>query len=135
MTHVRLHFETEPVSLRMVRKQTAAAALAVGAPAYDAQKIELAVGEALANAYFHAYDGARGPVDLEIAYDGTRFAITVHDQGKGLPFEPEFPAPPDPAEGGGYGLIVIKGLMDEAQFMHPGPTGRGTIVQMAIRVK
>jgi anti-sigma regulatory factor (Ser/Thr protein kinase) len=134
MTHVRLHFETEPVSLRMVRKQ-AAAAMAVGAPACDAQKIELAVGEALANAYFHAYDGTRGPMDLEIVYDGARFAITVHDHGKGLPFAPEFPAPPDPAEGGGYGLTVIKGLMDEAQFVPPGPTGRGTVVQMAIRVK
>ena len=62
------------------------------------------------------YEGTPGPVELEIAYAGRRLAVTIHDAGKGLPFEPHFPAPPDPYTGNGYGLQVIKELMDEAEL-------------------
>ena len=50
----------EPLSLRIARKMAAAAASAVGAADFDTQRIELAVGEALSNAYVHAYDLSDG---------------------------------------------------------------------------
>ena len=135
MTRMNLRFETEPLTLRIARKMAAAAASAVGAADFDAQRIELAVGEALSNAYLHAYDQAAGPVELEIAYETHRLVATVHDEGKGLPFEPKFPEPPDPARGNGYGLHVIRELVDEAGIQHPGIKGRGTSLRMAIRLR
>jgi len=115
----------------MVRKQVAAAARAAGAVELDAGRVELAVGEALTNAHDHGYGGAPGAIELEIAYEPHRFAVTVHDEGPGT----QFPDPPDRRTGGGYGLQVIKELMDETDFQRSGPTGRGTTVHMAIRLR
>jgi serine/threonine-protein kinase RsbW len=136
MSHVvKLHFQTDPVLLRIVRKQIVAAASAVGAMEHDVARVELAVGEALANAHDHGYGGTPGPIELEIAYEPHRFAVTVHDEGPGLPLGPQFPDPPDPRTGTGYGLQVIKELMDEAELQYSGPKGRGTTVRMAIRLR
>jgi stage II sporulation protein AB (anti-sigma F factor) len=134
MTQVKLATETEPLALRLVRKQVAAAAAAVGASMLDTRRVEVAVGEALANAYLHGYEGSRGPVEIDLTYDGQRLVVAIHDEGKGLPFEPAFPAPPDPRTGNGYGLHMLKELMDEAAIQHPGVKGRGTSVRMAIRL-
>ncbi|MHB8732679.1 MAG: ATP-binding protein [bacterium] len=131
MAHVvSLHFEAAPVLLRMVRKQVAAAARAAGAVELDAQRVEMAVGEALTNARDHGYGGLPGPIELEIAYEPRRFAVTVHDEGRG----PRFPDAPDRRTGNRYGLQVIKELMDETILQRSGPTGRGTTVRMAIRL-
>lgn len=131
---VVLHFETEPVSLRVARKQIAAAAGALGASELDARRVELAAGEALTNAYRHAYGEAEGPVDVEILHDGDRFVIVVHDEGQGRPCEGGLAAPPDPKTGGGYGLRVIRELMDEAEIS-PRAEGRGTCVRMGLRLR
>jgi serine/threonine-protein kinase RsbW len=126
----------EPLAMRMARKQAAAAAVAVGASDYDARRIELAVGEALSNVRRHAYDSTPGPIEMEITHDGGRLAVAVHDEGKGLPFEPRFPGLPQAhTGGGGYGLYVIKEVVDDARIEHPGGKGRGTSVHMAILLR
>ena len=130
---VTLRFLTEPVLMRVVRKQTATAATALGATEQHAGWIELAVGEALANAHVHGYEGAPGPVELEIAYEGDAFGVTIRDEGMGLPFASDFPAAPDPRQGGGWGLQVIKELMDEV-VLCPGAKGVGTTIRMSIRL-
>lgn len=130
---VTLHFDTEPVVMRVVRKQTAAAAAALGGTARNAEWVEVAVSEALANAHVHGYGGAAGPVELEIACEGDTFGVTIHDAGRGMPFAPHFPAAPDPRTGGGWGLQVIKELMDEAALCS-GPNGVGTTVRMSIHL-
>lgn len=134
MTQIILRFEIEPVSLRIARKQAAAAAVAVGASPLDVQKIELAAGEALTNAYVHGYRSTRGPVEMEIVYDGGQFAIAVRDEGRGLPSGAGFPGPPDPDGRSGHGLRLIKELMDEVQIVQPRPPGRGTTTRMVIRL-
>lgn len=130
---VTLHFHTEPVLMRVVRKQIAAAATALGATERRAGRIELAVSEALSNAHFHGYEGAPGPVEVEIAYEGDTFGVTIHDEGQGLPSAPHVPVAPDPRTGGGWGLQVIKELMDE-MVLCPGPNGVGTTVRMSIHL-
>ena len=121
--------------MHVARKQTRAAATALGATTTDAGRIELAVGEALSNARDHGYDGTPGPVNLEIAYADNRFAVTINDVGTGLPFEPHFPDPPNPQMSKGYGLQVIKELMDEAELEHSEPKGRGTTIRMAMTLR
>lgn len=134
MTHtVTLHFHTEPLLMRVVRRQTAAAAAALGATAASAGRIEVAVGEALANAHDHGYGGAPGPVELEIAFEGDLFGVTIYDAGRGLLDVPHFPAAPDSRRNSGWGLKVIKELMDEA-VLRPGPKGVGTTLRMSVRL-
>ncbi len=136
MAHVvSLRFKAAPVLLRIARKQVAAAARAVGAGELDAGRVELAVGEALANAHDHGYGGAPGPIELEITYEPHRFAVTVRDEGPGLPSGRQFPDLPDRRTGNGYGLQVINELMDETELQRSGPTGRGTTIRMAIRLR
>ncbi len=131
MAHVvSLHFEAAPVLLRMARKQVAAAARAAGAVELDAERVELAVGEALTNAHDHGYGGVPGPIEVEIVCEPHRFGVTVHDEARGA----RFPDPPDRRAGNGYGLQVIKELMDDTELLRSGPTGRGTTVRMAIRL-
>lgn len=130
---VTLRFLSEPVLMRVVRKQTAAAATALGGTEQHAGWIELAVSEALCNAHIHGYRGAPGPVELEIAYEGEMFRVTIRDEGTGFPFASDFPAAPDPRQGGGWGLQVIKELMDEV-VLRPGAKGVGTTVRMSIRL-
>lgn len=131
---VKLYFDTEPIVMRAVRKQTAMAATVFGATEHQAGRIELAVAEALSNARDHGYEGMSGPIELEIAYSRNRFSVTVHDEGKGRLTGSQFPEPPDPRTGDGFGLQVIKGLMDEADFQDAGPKG-GTTLRMAIYLR
>lgn len=134
---MNLRFHTDPLTMRMARKQAGAAAKAVGAGEYDAGRIELAVAEALSNAHEHAYEGGSGPVELEIVYEPGYLTLTVSDEGNrtGAPFDLRFPDPPPPRLGDGYGLQVIKSSMDEAEFVRSGPEGRGTTIRMAMRLK
>ena len=132
---ITLHFDTLPTLLRVVRKQTGAAAVAFGATEFDAGRVELAVAEALSNAHDHGYGGTPGRVELEIAYALNWFAVTIRDEGRGfLPGPSRFPEPLDPKTGNGYGLQVIKELMDESEFQSPGSKG-GTTLRMAIRLR
>ena len=130
------HFDTHPVLMRMARKETGAAARSVGVGEDDAGRLELAVAEALSNAHEHAHGGIPGPVVLEITHEPGLFSVAVHDAGprSGRPFEPEFPDPPDPRVGNGYGLQIIKSLMDYAELEHSGTDGHGTTVRMGIRL-
>ena len=133
MTTLRLLFTTEPTVLRIVRKQVAAAAAALGAQEYDVRRVELAVGEALNNAYLHAYDRHPGPLEVELAFQDSELAVAVHDEGAGLPFEPVSERP-DRRIGNGYGFHVIKQLVDKLEIQHPGVKGRGTSVRLAVKL-
>ena len=61
-------------------------------PAQVATPMAVALGEILQNAVEHAFDvaddfgvGSGGSVDIELDNDGARFAVTVRDNGRGLP--------------------------------------------------
>jgi anti-sigma regulatory factor (Ser/Thr protein kinase) len=134
MTHtVRLLFDTDPLVMRAVRKQTATAATVFGATEYQAGRVELAVAEALSNAHEHAYDGKSGPIELEMMYALDEFAVTIHDDGKKF-WIAQWPNVPNPRPGNGYGLEIIKRLMDEADFQDGGSKG-GTTLRMAIHLR
>ena len=132
-----LHFSVEPVVMRIVRKKAAAATRAVGASEDVAREVELAVGEALANTYVHAYDNAAGPVEMEVEAEPGHVAFTVRDQGESrrMVHLPETLSD-DPWNGDGvrhYGLYVIKQLVDEVTIVHPPPEGRGTSLHFVKR--
>ncbi len=134
---VTLEFVTDPAVFHIVRKSIAAAAIAEGMSRDAASEIEVAVGEALSNAYIHAYARDAGPLTIKLACDGACVTILIHDKGKPLTDRPAIPSTlPARGEGtGGRGLYIIGRLMDEAEVLHPGPRGRGIAIRMVKRIR
>lgn len=133
---VTLKFVTDPRVFHVIRRSVSAAAIAEGMPVDVAREVEIAVGETLSNAFIHAYGRSVGPLQIDLAFDGSDFSITVHDSGKPLTDRPSIPKtlPADKGQGG-RGLYVIGQLMDEAEVLHPGPRGNGTAIRMVKRVR
>jgi anti-sigma regulatory factor (Ser/Thr protein kinase) len=128
-----LHLEARPASIQAGRRLVRAAARLAGASEDDSEAVEVAVGEALANAYQHAYHGGPGPVQLDIESDDQDFRITIHNHGTTVT-PPVVPASlPPSADVQGRGLYVMSKLMDQLVVRGRGGE-RGTAVYMAKRI-
>lgn len=84
-------------------------------------KIALAVDEACTNVIRHAYSkNEMNPIDIEVQLDDKIFTVIVSDTGRG--FDPDSVNEPDLEDimlrhkVGGFGLYLIKTLMDEVDF-------------------
>lgn len=80
--------------------------------------VELAVSEICTNIIEHAYAGVEGYINGTITLTSVGIEIDVYDQGKG--FNPNAVPPPisdpmDPSEGG-YGLHIVRQIMDVAKY-------------------
>lgn len=93
-----------------------------GYGADDVWALELALTEALANVIHHAYGGdPTQRIDLELQVGAGRTTVTITDAG--APFDPHNhePAPLDTPRSGGYGVHLMREVMDEvAASMAPG---------------
>ncbi|MGH2405629.1 MAG: ATP-binding protein [bacterium] len=132
---VTFKFVTDPAVFHVIRKSISAAAVAEGISSDEAREIEVAVGEALTNAFIHAYKSSPGPLEVDLAFDGKQLTLLVHDHGKALTDRPAIPTSLPAVAGGGRGLYLIGQLMDEAEVLHPGPRGSGTAIRMVKRVR
>ncbi len=99
-------------------------------PTGDAEDIELAVNEAIANVVDHAYPpDAPGPATLHawVSVDPRtgqrRVTVAVTDRGRWAAYHPDSPAP----QARGHGLIVMSGCMAE---LHIQRSVAGTTVIM-----
>ncbi len=107
-----------------------AAARLEGASETDAFTIEASLNEVLSNCYRHAYGERAGPVGIDLAYDGIRLQVLVHDDGGPITDVPAIPKTL-PAKGtGSRGLYLVSQLMDEVEIIHPHRGGQGTAVRM-----
>jgi anti-sigma regulatory factor (Ser/Thr protein kinase) len=129
-----LHTDTAPHHVRIVRKVLAATLTASGADRSFVTDVEIAVGEALANAYRHGYVGAPGPIEIDIAgvwvgATAMTWTISVHDHGRGVtpPIVPEALAPHSAS---GMGLYLIAKLMDRVTIVVNPATGKGVSITM-----
>ena len=96
---------------------------------YDIVKdLELAVGEACANAVEHVADETADEIIVRFLIDPNQLMIEVIDQGQG--FDPEAAEPGAQGEWdeGGLGLMVIRELMDELEVTCDSDSG--TCVRM-----
>jgi len=86
----------------------------------DKAKIILAVDEAVANVVEHAYENAKGEIDIHFVLDEERMEITIRDNGK--KFNPEPITTPDIHEHitkglkGGLGMFLMRKIMDEVRY-------------------
>jgi serine/threonine-protein kinase RsbW len=122
---------SDPSRFGDARAWLAALARRAGLDEGAAHDVIVAFSEACANAYRHAYGGRRdGAIDIDVRHEGAAFEVRVRDYGcrfdpDGVP-EPEFE---DPREGG-YGVFLMRNLMDDVRFRVDGP---GTEVAMVKR--
>ena len=107
------------------RRWTAKHARAAGFDADSVFAIELAVGEALANIIEHAYGAKPGQeIHLTLTIDASKLSLLVRDFGR--KFDKATYQPPNfniPKEGG-YGVYLIRQMMDEVTYFNP--KGQGT---------
>lgn len=120
---VTLYALSDPTVFPVLRKMAAAAARSLGASMVEAADVELSVGEALANAYLHAYGGRPGPVAIAFAFDGIALTISVRDEGRGAP-QPLAP---------GRGLSLLADLTDGVA-LHAAPDGTGAVLRITRRL-
>lgn len=134
---MHVHTLVDKRSLSEVRKQIRAELNEVGAHAAEAFDCLVAVSEACTNAIVHGHDAAGGR-DPEIAWEiGPETAsFEVRDfSGRGAAIEAHPSAdgskkPESDERDGGYGLDVMRQLMDEVEIeIDPG----GTTVSMVKR--
>jgi serine/threonine-protein kinase RsbW len=92
-------------------------ARAAGVPERQIQEMGLVVSEACANVIKHAYRGELGhQITLRLDIDQSKVVLSIRDCG--APFDPESYIPPDldePREGG-YGIFIMRSLMDEVHY-------------------
>ena len=95
-----------------------------GVPAADVNEVLVAAGEACANVVQHAYSGRTEPgdLDLDARLGDVGLEVLVRDHGQGRPAADR---------GGGWGLQLMKALMDEVDVEH---THSGTEVHLRRRV-
>ena len=98
----------------------------------EVSNLGLAMSEACANVIEHAYRGQPGNViKLRLTIDETNLILMIYDYGE--KFYPETYALPDlnePQEGG-YGVLIIRNLMDEVHY--DTSNERGTILTLVKR--
>ncbi len=83
----------------------------------EVHKLGLVVSEACVNIIKHAYHGQPGnPIELRLSIDETNLVLTLRDVGD--KFDLEEYEPPDLSEAheGGYGVFIIRSLMDEVEY-------------------
>jgi len=121
-----LRFLSDPAFVPVARRAAARCASALSA--FDGEAlmdIELAVGEALANAVEHGHrDGSYVSLRCESRDDA--FQVTVSDGGTG--FDPCACLAAEPYADRGYGIGIMRRAMDRVEFL-----GGGTTVKMLKR--
>lgn len=78
-------------------------------------KLELACEEALVNIISYAYPSSKGSIHILCrTLDPTGLAIEIRDQG--IPYDPMTFQPSKDKEVGGYGISLMRNLMDQIDY-------------------
>jgi serine/threonine-protein kinase RsbW len=137
-TALRLRLNSEPSQIAPARRAIEQFAASWGFDAAAQADIGLCVNEALANVIRHAYANSKSnPIEVSGEYlapttHGNRapqppqptasLRVTIRDWGNGRNPAQLAPKPRDPLVPGGLGLICLKELMDEVNYL-PQPDG------------
>ncbi len=127
---VRSSFLCTPDKVKDVREWIAAALADHAVHTEIIDKILLAASEAITNCVVHAYKPTReGRVDVIIRFNDGEVELTVRDYGSGLRMEQYDTPDTEKASEGGYGIYLIRSLMDDVRLL---PHADGTELTMRI---
>ena len=103
----------------------------------EVSDIKTAVSEAVTNAIIHAYEERVGLVTISAFLEGSRFTVTVADQGIGIADldkvrEPLYTSKPE-LDRSGMGFTIMENFMDELTVQ--SSPGEGTTVTMVKQIR
>lgn len=112
-SNVRLNLAGTPENMVLVREMLSGVAEAIGLDATELNDIRTAVTEACNNVVLHAYEGERGPLEVEVCIAAPALTVLVRDFGRGIRSPPPTV---DPSGTAGIGLHVINTLARHVDF-------------------
>ncbi len=116
-THWQLLIDSRLEEVSRARKWLSEHASAEGFSDAEVRKLGLVVSEACVNVIEHAYGGEPGnPIELRLIIDDASLVLKIRDFG--AEFDLEAYEPPDLSEPheGGYGVFIVRSLMDEVEY-------------------
>jgi serine/threonine-protein kinase RsbW len=122
--NVCLTVSNQPENVLLVRETLSGLADTVGVDGVELNDIRTAVTEACNNVVLHAYDGAEGPMHVELYLATDAVEVVVRDHGKGI--KPHIRGEQEDALG--IGMSIIQALAPRVEFKDV--TGGGTEVRM-----
>jgi anti-sigma regulatory factor (Ser/Thr protein kinase) len=122
--NVCLALSNQPENVLLVREALSGVAETVGVDGVDLNDIRTAVTEACNNVVLHAYEGAEGPLNVELYLGSESVEVVVRDHGTGI--RPHIRDEEEAALG--IGLSIIQALAPRVEFKDV--QGGGTEVRM-----
>jgi serine/threonine-protein kinase RsbW len=127
-SEMELRIPGRPEFVRVVRKTAGTLAHQLSFTVADAHDIELAVGEACNNAIEHGRADPGEEIVVRLGVEPDRLVVEVIDQGEGFDPEEAEQGVVDGETVGGFGIIVMRSIMDEVDIRCDPKTG--TCVRM-----
>lgn len=127
---------SDPSMISVLRERVADAAREAGADGEVMCDIQIAVGEALTNAYKHGSPN-KGVNKIKLRCTVTPKALVVEVQDEGMPFDPMKVAEPDPnnPRENGMGIYLMRQTMDSIDYQIDCPGNRVRMVKWLCRHK
>ena len=123
MAELAFALPAEPRAVRVVRQAFRRLALALKVDPARAAVFEVALGEAVNNVVEHAYRATKGNVQVRVGRQGTELVAETEDRGQWRP---------ERNENRGYGLRIIRALVDSAEVTR---TNAGTVLRLAMSLQ
>jgi serine/threonine-protein kinase RsbW len=113
LPNVRLNLSSRPENVLLVRQALAGIAETIALDSLELNDISTAVSEACNNVSLHAYEGAEGPLELDVHIRPSAFDVVVRDHGVGI-----HPRIEETSNGGsgGIGLPIMLALAQSVEF-------------------
>jgi serine/threonine-protein kinase RsbW len=126
MVRIELHLPRDSRYVTILRTVAACLLRDMKVPDEPAHDVQLVLSEACGNVVRHAKDTLEYSVTLAVDDDGCE--IEVRDLGPG--FRPAAPGQPqDPASEAGRGLLLMRALVDDLQFIRGDDATRVRLVK------
>ncbi|MGC8862163.1 MAG: ATP-binding protein [Armatimonadota bacterium] len=121
---------SDPAVVSTVRQKVMGAALEAGARGDTLCDIQIAVGEALSNAYKHG-SPHKGVSRIKVRCMSCRGALVVEVQDEGSPFDPDCTSAPHPhtMRDHGLGIYLMREAMDVVEFQCNCPGNRVRMIK------
>jgi serine/threonine-protein kinase RsbW len=120
LNNFRAVYMSSPDSVCHARHAFVAFAQTAGFDGVELQELELAVGEALANAVEHGH-ALGGSIEVRASCRNEVFTVEVKDDGRGFTtWENPAAAPRAESSPRGFGIHIMRALVDRVEFLDGG---------------
>jgi serine/threonine-protein kinase RsbW len=118
--HYRAAITNDIRNVAKARQGVADFALDCGFEKEAVADIRLAAGEALSNAVEHVARRRLGRIVVACTFDGLALTVEIHGGGPGFPAPSDQGSVQPDARGRGFGIFLMRRLMDEVSFARNG---------------